>query len=262
MSSYTQAELSGKKVADLKSILTGFKLSTAGVKADLVNRILEHQNSGGDDGQAASAATAGTTADDTSSSKPTDAPAPTDSEEEPSSTSQAAAGAAEENVANGNAAATTDAGDATSASTDNKAAAAAAADAVDEAGKTDKSSEAEKRKARLMRFGNNEEVAKLERAEKFGTASADSISDKSVSKLDSELSNKRMRLNGDGDSKKTAAGKPKSQGGKPQSTNNGGSKPVSKGKPAPKSAGKAAPAVDPAEEERRRKRAERFAGGQ
>jgi SAP domain-containing ribonucleoprotein len=166
----------------LQSILTGFKLSTAGVKADLVNRILEHQNKDGQD----SGAAAGTSADDTAS-KTTDPPAAGNASadnEQPSSTSQAAAGAAEENVANGNTT-TASAGEATSTSADSKAAAAAASttegaatDVVDEAGKTDKSSEAEKRKARLMRFGNNEELAKLERAEKFGTASADSISDK------------------------------------------------------------------------------------
>jgi len=241
--SYTSAQLGAKKVPELKAILTELKLSTTGVKADLTARILEHQEK-----QGSTASNGEATADST-------APA-----------SSTAAGTAESGEAakqdSAPAAETTKQGDAPVAEQQEDA------PALPEA--TDKSSEAEKRAARLKRFGAPaEELAKLDRAARFGNSTSDSVDDKAVSKLDSELSDKRIRTNANGPAKangnapaaaarpkpertQSGTGKPQSKAGKPQSTSGG--KPKSAGKPAPAPA----KALDPEEEERRKKRAERF----
>lgn len=240
--SYTSAQLGAKKVPELKAILTELKLSTTGVKADLTARILEHQEKQG------STASNGEAAGDSTAAAPSAAAGTAESGE---AAKQDSAPAAE----------TTKQEDAPV--TEQKEDAPALPEA------TDKSSEAEKRAARLKRFGAPaEELAKLDRAARFGNSTSDSVGDKAVSKLDSELSNKRIRTNANGPAKangnapaaarpkpertQSGTGKPQSKGGKPQSTSGG--KPKSAGKPAPAPA----KALDPEEEERRKKRAERF----
>jgi hypothetical protein len=173
--SYTSAQLGAKKVPELKvctvmafppalvemstsqAILTELKLSTTGVKADLTARILEHQEK-----QGSTASNGEATADST-------APA-----------SSTAAGTAESGEAakqdSAPAAETTKQGDAPVAEQQEDA------PALPEA--TDKSSEAEKRAARLKRFGAPaEELAKLDRAARFGNSTSDSVDDKVCSHL-------------------------------------------------------------------------------
>jgi len=279
---YTQADLQVKKVPELKTILTELGLATNGVKADLVSRILEHQKSAGEAGQST-----------------TDQPAagnklgaiPADSEL-PSSLSASAAPANGGDAASAGASTATDpppayedvatAGAEGTASTGATAGEAAAASLPD-ASATDKAAEAEKRAQRLKRFGGSEDIAKLERAERFGI-SGDAVDAKSVSALDSELSNKRIRTDKAGASAGAGTGSPASSGrgggaqnggkngrpglnrgqsasgkGKPQTKAGGqnAAKPSSKAAPAA-AAKPAPPKLDPAEEEKRKQRAARF----
>lgn len=246
---YTSAQLGAKKVPELKAILNDLKLPTTGVKAELTARILEHQEksqSGAGDAPAAESSAA--------AAAPAD-PVPAESGD--ASSKQDAPAATEAPAA---------------AETTSTAATEKKEDAPALPAATDKSSEAEKRAARLKRFGAPaEELAKLDRAARFGENGAASIDDSTVSKLDSELSNKRMRKDpgpkakgGAPDAKRpknerteSGAGKPQSKGKQQQQQSTNGQAAAAGGKP--KSAGKPAPAkLDPEEEERRRKRAERF----
>lgn len=137
------------------------------MKADLVSRVLEHQKTTGEAGQST-----------------TDLPAagnklgaiPADSEL-PSSVAASAPG-----TIGGEAAAPSADSAGASAPTGNAAEGAAGAPATvapaegapaatePDANATDRAAEAEKRAQRLKRFGGSEEIAKLERAERFGTA--------------------------------------------------------------------------------------------
>lgn len=161
---YTSAQLGAKKVPELKvcavcarrmlrstrlqAILLELKLPTTGVKAELTARILEHQEK--------SATTESVSNGDAATSAAA-AEAPVESGDAPAKQDSAPAEAAKE------------AGPETTQKEDGPALPAA----------TDKGSEAEKRAARLKRFGAPaEELAKQERAARFGNAGADSIDDK------------------------------------------------------------------------------------
>lgn len=139
-----------------QAILTELGLPITGVKADLTARILEHQEK-----QSGSAET-GAQAPETSATP--SAPAAASAESGDASSKQ-------ENPA------TAEAAPAAQKVPEAPAEKLKDAPALPEA--TDKSSEAEKRAARLKRFGAPaEELAKQERAARFGEPGADAIDDK------------------------------------------------------------------------------------
>lgn len=150
------------------------KLSGDGKKADLVARILEHQ---GGDASSTSAAVP------EASTTPADATVPTG----PNGNATNAAASSSEAAAVSGGAVTSTAGTAAAAtkSTQGENTDEAPAKAAQESKEpalplpagTDKNDEAEKRLNRLKRFGNPEDIAKLQRAEKFGTQ-ADGVDDK------------------------------------------------------------------------------------
>jgi len=219
-----------KKVNELKTILQDLKLSTTGVKADLIARILEAQNK--DTNGATTTET--TPAIDLPAAGNTLGDIPAE-DTLPSSTTAPVATAL-----------------ATTTQSKKPEEWKPLADLPALPTNTDKQSELEKRAARLARFGgNSEELAKLQRAEKFGLIdSTKGLDDKTISKLDSELSNnKRLPKHANGNAKKPA------QNNKPAATR---SKPVSKGNNKQASSNKRPPPFDATEEERRKKRAERF----
>lgn len=247
---FTQADLQAKKVSDLKAILSDFKLSTAGVKAELVSRILEHQRNNGVSKQKTDLPAAGNALGNIPSE-----------DKLPSMTGQS--GVTSKSNANGNSeqppASQLPLSGSAPAITDDSTTEHIELPALPD--KSDIEIEEEKRKARLARWGNEEELAKVERGKKFGTTGGDGIDEKVVSKLDSELSNKRIRTNANGASKPTGnkSGAPNA-GTQPRTSPN---KPKSKGarrKSGAESGKTSSKPVDPEEEDRRRKRAERFAG--
>lgn len=254
---YTQAELSAKTVKDLKAVLSELKLSQDGKKAELVTRILEHQAGKTEQVSGASA----------------DAPAATDK-----ATASSEGTATAETTVEGTAAGTAGDTGGQAQSNDNEVTTQQEGEEKKEAeslplpAASSKDDEAEKRMNRLKRFGNPDDIAKLERMEKFGTQ-ADAVDEKSISRLDSELSHKRQRKDKAGlsaASNGTSASQQKGsnskqaaqqQGGRPnlqRAKSNTSGKPAS-GKGGPNSPAKSAPpALSPEEEEKRRKRAERF----
>lgn len=196
---YTQAELTAKKVPELKvgrlycptqpmqitdcsapgarvqTILGTLKLSQIGVKADLVTRILEEQQKqGGSEGKTDLGAASNALGDIPSEDKlpsvagGADAPAASAVTDAPQSTSVEGDASAEVAGAT-ETGATAEGGDAP----DTSAADAFGADLPTPEGTT-KESEAQKRAKRLERFGGNEaELEKLQRAERFGTSVVD-----------------------------------------------------------------------------------------
>ena len=132
----------------LQAILTELKLPTTGVKAELTARILEHQEK--------SATTESASNGDAAAPAPA-TEAPGESGDAPTKQDSPPAEAAKE------------AAPETTQKEDGPALPAA----------TDKGSEAEKRAARLKRFGAPaEELAKQDRAARFGNDGAESIDDK------------------------------------------------------------------------------------
>lgn len=177
---YTQAELSAKTVKDLKvrsisvpfqarlgrdarltsncqAILSELKLSSEGKKADLVTRILEHQ---GGDASAAPAAGASTAVEGDAATADDDKAA---ASSEGTTTTAAATGTVD------NAAANTSTDDAGEEKAGNGEEVKQDEAALPLPAGTSKDEEAERRINRLKRFGNPDEIAKLERMEKFGS---------------------------------------------------------------------------------------------
>ena len=186
---FTQADLQAKKVSDLKvqfpsfcgvgasanayitgvrqAILSDFKLSTAGVKAELVSRILEHQRNNGVSKQKTDLPAAGNALGNIPSE-----------DKLPSMTGQS--GVTSKSNANGNSeqppASQLPLSGSAPAITDDSTTEQIELPALPD--KSDIEIEEEKRKARLARWGNEEELAKVERGKKFGTTGGDGIDEK------------------------------------------------------------------------------------
>lgn len=146
-----------------QAILSELKLSGEGKKADLVARILEHQG--------ASSGTTGDAGASTSAPAESTPAVPASSSEEAAAvsggavTSTAGLSAVEGKADNDtNSTAITGSGE-----TDKAAETKEEQPALPLPAGTDKNDEAERRLNRLKRFGNPEDIAKLERMEKFGT---------------------------------------------------------------------------------------------
>lgn len=140
-----------------QAILSELKLSQEGKKADLVTRILEQQSGSSQDASSTANGATATGTDDKAAAS-SDSSKPAGSSESVTETSMNTANGGVEAQSSDNA-----------GKEEDKASAPAQELSLPLPAESDKNGEAEKRINRLKRFGNPDDIAKLERMEKFGT---------------------------------------------------------------------------------------------